>query len=138
MDHPASHYRGPVASLGTSARDVTGHSMPPCAAPLQWCCSLFSCGGTKVWRCEAWCGPSPSYRRRLAAKAEALDDAAVARDLGLLQVVEQPAALADQEQQTTTTVVVVLVLLQVLGEVGGQPRQQGDLNLGGTRVAVAS
>ena len=52
-----------------------------------------------------------------AAQAETLDDRAVALDLGLLQVVEQPATLADEEQQPTTAVVVVLVRLEVLGEV---------------------
>ena len=54
-----------------------------------------------------WRGAAPSTS---AAEAEALDDRAVALDLGLLQVVEQAAALADEQQQATTAVVVVLVL----------------------------
>src|SRR5213079_2381428 len=54
----------------------------------------------------------------LPAQAEPLDERTVALDVGLLQVVEQPAAATDQQQQTTTAVVVVLVLLEVLGQVG--------------------
>jgi hypothetical protein len=56
--------------------------------------------------------------RRLSAKAETLDDRAVAADVGLLQVVEQTTTLTDEQQQPATAVVVVLVLLEVLGEVG--------------------
>ena len=67
---------------------------------------------------------------RLAAQSESLDDASVASDLGLLEIVEQPASLADEEEETTTTVVVVLVLLEVLGEVGDPLGEQRDLNLG--------
>src|SRR3954469_9629046 len=71
---------------------------------------------------------------RSAAKPEALDERAVARDVDVLQVAEQPPALADEQQQATTRVVVVLVLLQVLGEVLDAGRQDGDLHLRGPRV----
>src|SRR5215207_8594145 len=74
--------------------------------------------------------------RTSAAQAETLDDRAVALDLGLLQVVQQPAALTHQQQQATTAVVVVLVLLEVLGEVGDAVAEQRDLDLGGTGVAL--
>src|SRR3954452_8862588 len=47
------------------------------------------------------------------AQAETLDDRAVALDVGLVEVVQQPATLADQQQQPTTRVVVVLVRLEV-------------------------
>src|SRR3990170_4177725 len=73
---------------------------------------------------------------RSAAEAEALDDGAVALDLRLLEVVEQPAALADEQQQATTAVVVVLVRLEVLGEVADPVAEQRDLHLGRTGVAV--
>ena len=63
--------------------------------------------------------PPERVLRESAAQAEALDDRAVALDVGLLQVVQQPTALADEQQQATTAVVVVLVLLEVLGEVRG-------------------
>src|SRR5919107_4398380 len=71
-----------------------------------------------------------------AAQAETLDDRAVALDLGLLQVVQQPAALAHEEQQPATAVVVVLVHLEVLGEVGDAVAEQRDLHLGGTGVTL--
>src|SRR5699024_8572237 len=76
-------------------------------------------------------------RVRSAAQSEALDQAAVAVDVNLLQVPEEATALADEEQQTTTAVVVVLVLLQVLGEVLDALRQQRDLDLGRTGVTLS-
>src|SRR6478752_1750084 len=76
-------------------------------------------------------GPSGS-----ATEAEALDDRAVALDLGLLQVVQQTTALADEQQQTTTAVVVVLVLLEVLREVADAVAEQRDLHLGRAGVAL--
>src|SRR5687768_5983206 len=69
-------------------------------------------------------------------QAESLDDRAVARDLGLLQVVQQPTTLADEQQQATTAVVVVLVGLEVLREMRDAEAQQSDLDLGGTGVTL--
>ncbi len=61
--------------------------------------------------CEQW----PLYENTavngLATQTKALDEAAVAGYLGLLQVVEQPAALANEKQQPAAAVVVVLVIL---------------------------
>src|SRR5688572_11384265 len=72
-----------------------------------------------------------------AAQAETFDDRAVALDLGLLQVVEEPTALAHEEQQPATAVVVVLVLLEVLGQVSDAVAQQRDLYFGRTGVALS-
>ena len=68
--------------------------------------------------------------------AEALDQRAVARDVDLGDVLEQPTTTADQQQQATTGVVVVRVGLEVLGEVGDALGQDGDLDLGGARVTL--
>src|SRR4029079_11920888 len=70
------------------------------------------------------------------AQAEPLDQRPVAADVGLLQVVQQPAPAADEQQQATTAVVVMLVRPQVLGQVGDAPRQDRDLDLGRTGVAL--
>src|SRR3954471_12554793 len=78
----------------------------------------------------------PITWRRSATQAETLDDRAVTLDLGLLQVVEQTTALADEQQQATTAVVVVLVRLEVLGEVTDAVTEQRDLHLG--RAGVTS
>src|SRR3954453_7475607 len=72
----------------------------------------------------------------LAPKAEALDQGPVALDVGLGDVVEQAATLADQEHQAPAAVVVVLVLLEVLGQVSDPLREDRDLDLRGTRVAL--
>src|SRR3954467_119082 len=65
----------------------------------------------------------------LSAQAETLDDGPIPVDVGLGEVVQQPAALTDQQQQPPAAVVVVLVRAQVLGEVADALRQQRDLDL---------
>ena len=80
--------------------------------------------------------PEGSRSATSATQAEALDDRAVALDVGLLQVVQQATTLADEQQQATTAVVVVLVLLEVLGQVRDAVAQQRDLDLGGAGVAL--
>ena len=59
-----------------------------------------------------------------AAQAEALDERAVALDVGVLQVVQQATTLSDEQQQSAAAVVVVLVLLQVTGQVRDAAGQQ--------------
>src|SRR3954454_12195602 len=83
---------------------------------------------------RAWIGPWPSVS---PTQAEPLDQRPVARDVGALQVLQQPATLTHEDQQTATAVVVVLVLLEVLGEVLDALREHRDLDLGGARVALA-
>ena len=63
---------------------------------------------------------------------------AVAVDVGALQVLEQPAALAHQHQQPAARVVVLAVLAQVLGELVDARREQGDLDLGGPGVVLVA
>src|SRR5690242_18266478 len=64
-----------------------------------------------------------SLAGRSAANAEPLPDRAVAIDVLLGQVLQQPAAAADQQQQPAAAVVVVFVHLQVLGQVVNPPGQ---------------
>src|SRR5215475_9975513 len=124
------HYRGP----GRRVR----------AAPGWY---VFSCGSdTSGRRNRAGCLPGPERGRSghpeggrsaaSAAQAETLDDRAVALDVGLVQVVQQPTTLTHEEQQTTTRVVVVLVLLEVIGQVADAVTEQRDLHLGRTGVAL--
>jgi hypothetical protein len=73
----------------------------------------------------------------LATKTEPFDQAPVALDVGLGQVVEQPAALPDQQQQAAPAVVVVLVPLEMFGEVGDATGEHGDLNFRRAGVTLA-
>src|SRR5689334_20549739 len=75
-------------------------------------------------------------QRRLLADAERVDQLAVAIEVLVLEVVEQPTALADQLEEATTRVVVLLVRLEVLGEVVEALGQERDLDLGRPGVAV--
>src|SRR4051812_1683025 len=71
-----------------------------------------------------------------AAQTEPLDERAVPVDVGLCQVVQQPAAATDQQEQAPPAVVVVLVLLEVLGQVADPAGQHRDLHLGRARVLL--
>src|SRR4051794_28208072 len=93
-----------------------------CVRPAWWIFGCFTKKGSDPIRVT----PLDA----LSAQAETLDDRPIPVDVGLGQVVEQPAALTDQQQQPPAAVVVVLVLAQVLGEVADAPRQQRDLHLG--------
>ena len=70
----------------------------------------------------------------LAAQAQLLDDRGVTALIGVLEVVQQPAALGHHLQKATTRVVVLLVGLEVLGQVGDPFRQDRDLDLGAARI----
>src|SRR5699024_2036250 len=61
---------------------------------------------------------------------------AVAVDVDLTQVLQQTAALADQQQQASPGVVVLLVVLEMLGEPLDALREQRDLNFRGAGVAL--
>src|SRR4051794_30602869 len=111
---PGSHYRGP-------ARWPTGRG------------SSDPCGGRRTREGTArWTVPSTC----LPAQTEPLDERAVAVDVGLGQVVQQPATPADQQEQAPPAVVVVLVLLEVLGEVADPAGQHRDLHLGRAGVPL--
>src|SRR5262249_6714351 len=83
-------------------------------------------------------GRAPSGGRivRLLAEIEAPDERAVALDVGALQVVELPAALADELQEAAARGVVLLVRLEVLGEVRDPLAEERDLHLGRAGVAL--
>ena len=69
------------------------------------------------------------------AKAEAADQALVAGHVLLLHIVQQAAALADENQQATTAVEILWVRLQVLGQFRDAAREQRDLHLGAAGIA---
>src|SRR5690606_21965798 len=79
--------------------------------------------------------PDGSFARSLAAKAELLDQRAVAVLVLLLDVVEKRTALRHELQETTTGMVVLRVGLEVLGQIVDPLGQNGDLHLGGAGIA---
>src|SRR4051794_23379347 len=130
--------RGPRVSV-IRLPEATTKGRRSRAAPVGWVL-LFSCGGVARRDGRGHARRRPA-RRRVAVRgsstqAEALHDGAVTLDVGLLEIVQEPPALADEQQQATTAVVVVLVLLEVLGQVGDAVREQRDLHLRGAGVAL--
>jgi hypothetical protein len=73
---------------------------------------------------------------RLAAQAQPAYEAPVTLDVLFLQVLQEPATLADHLQKSPPRVEIVLVLAHVLGEVPDAAGEQRDLYLRRTRVAV--
>src|SRR4051812_35000173 len=93
---------------------------------------IFGCELYEEGEQSGWVTPPDE----LSAQAESLDDRPVTVDVGLREVVQKAATLADQQQQPSAAVVVVLVVAKVLGEVADPLRQQRDLHLGRAGVAV--
>lgn len=75
------------------------------------------CTGVPFFSCHRLTTAGVKKPLLLPTNTKALDDRPVTGDLGLGQVLQQPATLPDKEQQPTAAVVIVLVALQVLGEV---------------------
>lgn len=63
-------------------------------------------------------------------------DRLVAVQIFALQIFEQTAALADHHQQPAARTVILFVALQMLGQMIDPLRQQRDLHVGRTCVAV--
>src|SRR5215471_13416238 len=118
---PRRHLPAKAGNPGTTTEDRPWRSGP--GATGCQCCRYSVVPG--------WAAPG-----NLAADAEPLPDRAVAVDVLLGQVLQQPAAAADQQQQPAAAVVVVLVHLQVLGQVVNPPGQQRDLDLRRTGVTL--
>src|SRR4051812_43271910 len=72
----------------------------------------------------------------LTPEAELLDQRAVGLDVLALEIVEQPAAPADELEQAAPRVVVLRVRAEMLGELVDPRRQQCDLHLRRPRVGV--
>ena len=68
---------------------------------------------------------------RLLAQAELFDQGTVALNVGLLQVVQHVATLADQLEQAGAGMKVLLVGLEVAGEAVDAGGKKGDLNFSG-------
>src|SRR5215217_576041 len=74
--------------------------------------------------------------RNLPAQTELGDERPVALDVLLLQVLEQPAPLANHLEQAPPRMVVVLVLAQVVRKMSYTTREHGDLHLRRPCVAL--
>ena len=60
----------------------------------------------------------------------------IAGQVGLVEIIQQTAALSDHFQQTAPGAVVLDVLLQMLSQVINSLGQKGDLHVGGPCVLV--
>ncbi len=71
----------------------------------------------------------------LLANPELVDDRAVPLHVDILEVVEKPAAPADELQKAAAAVMILRVRFEVLGQVGDPVRQQRDLHFRRTGIA---
>src|SRR3712207_9512918 len=95
-------------------RDIGVTGVQTCALPICLRRCLGPCGGCRTREGTVPAGTVPSGS---PAQAEPLDERPVPADVGLGQVVEQPATTTDQQEQPPPAVGVVLVLLEVLCQV---------------------
>ena len=98
----------PVPESGGEGQFPVGDHRTHAREPCNW---------QLTKRCRRFCCVVVRGVLSLAAQADLGDDGAVALDVVLADVVEEPPALADQHQQAAPAVVVLLVLLEVLVEV---------------------
>src|SRR5262245_27428001 len=80
--------------------------------------------------------PSYAFRGGLLADAELLDEAAVARDVVFLDVVEQAPPPSDDLEETPTRVVVLGVHLEVLGQRVDALAEESHLHVGRAGVGL--
>src|SRR3990172_2045578 len=73
---------------------------------------------------------------RSPADSELVDDRAVALRVPVLEVLEEPAPLADQHEQPPARVMVLAVLFEVVGQPVDALGEQRDLDFGRAGVAV--
>src|SRR5262245_5494903 len=100
-------------------RPVSTVRLRPCNSTSIRCCMFISAAA----HCRShWSGGRERRRGKRAddgslPDAETLDELSVAGDVSTTQVVEQPAALADQLEQATTGMVILWMRLEVLGQI---------------------
>ena len=85
---------------------------------------------------SAKAAPGGRLRDRLLAQLQLLRDRLITAHVGVVQVIQQTAALADHHQQSAARTVILAVLLKVLGQMIDPLGQQSDLHIRRTRVLL--
>ena len=85
--------------------------------------------------------PSNFHRRLpascdLAAESQFLDQAPVALQVSLLQVIEEPPSASDQLEQSAAGMMILPVGAEMVGQLVDPAREKGDLDLGRARVRI--
>src|SRR5687768_78938 len=125
-----------VISLPPISTDVEATCPSTVLIPCPPLC-LVESGSLDQPRCLRGSSKLPlSSIEALPPEAELLDEGAIALEVVLLHVVEEPPPPADELQEPAPGVVVLRVRAQVLGEVVDPTRQHRDLNLRGAGVRL--
>jgi hypothetical protein len=80
------------------------------------------------------CYGIPEGETSSVAELELLGDRLIPSQIGVVEIIQQPTALADHLEQTTAGTVVFDVLLQMLGQVIDTLGQKSDLHVSGPCV----
>jgi hypothetical protein len=70
------------------------------------------------------------------AQLEPLGDCLIARQVGLVEIIQQTAALADHDQEAAAGAMVLDIRLQMLGQMIDALGQKSDLHVSGPGVAL--
>jgi hypothetical protein len=134
----------PVSKLMSSRPTVTFTVDLPETIVLICLASLSSGRRRRRFEATASRGAPSNFHRLLpasldlAAESEFLDQASVAFQVALLQVVQEPSTAADELEQSATGVMILPVSSKMLGQLVDPARQKGDLDLGRSRVRIAA
>jgi hypothetical protein len=80
------------------------------------------------------CMEFPKEKTSLVAELELLGDRLIPCQIGVMEIIQQPAALTDHFEQTTAGTVVFDVFLQMFGQVIDSLGQKSDLHVSGPCV----
>jgi hypothetical protein len=78
----------------------------------------------------------PEEKKWSVAQLEPLGDRLIARQIGMMEIIQQATALADHDQEAAAGAMVLDVLLQMLGQMINTLGQKSDLHVGGPCVAL--
>jgi hypothetical protein len=110
-----------------------------CCRELILCISLFAFSKpTKLIGAmpKARARKFPEEKKWSVAQLEPLRDCLIARQISMMEIIQQTAALADHDQKAAPRAMVFDIFLQMFGQVIDALGQKSDLHVGGPCVAL--
>jgi hypothetical protein len=108
----------------------------PRVASCATACSRFQAGGIDRGHIPDGHGPSEKRKKQSVPQLELFGNRLVARQIRMMEIIQQAAALADHDQEATAGAVVLDILLQMFGQVIDALGQKSDLHVSGPCVAL--
>jgi hypothetical protein len=78
----------------------------------------------------------PRREKESVAQLEPLGDRLIARQIGMMEIIQQATALSDHDQEAAAGAMVLDIFLQMFGQMIDALGQKSDLHVGGPCVAL--